>query len=51
MLLLVLLAFSDFKPEEVGQGHVNKVLNRGVGQRKLTNLSIVMNRSCSQPDP
>ena len=36
--------------EEVGQGHVHKVSNCGVGQRKLTNQSIVMNRSCSQPD-
>jgi len=36
--------------EEVGQGHVHKVSNCGVGQRKLTKWSFVMNRSCSEPD-
>ena len=39
------------KTEEVGQGHVHKVSNCRVGQKKFTNPSIVMNRSCSQTDP
>jgi len=36
--------------KEAGQGHVHKVSNCGVGQRKPTNRSIMMNRSCSQPE-
>ena len=39
------------RSEEVGQGHVHKVSNCEVGQRKLTSQSIMMNRSYSQPDP
>ena len=39
------------EPEEVRKGHVHKVSDCGVGQGKLINRSIVMNRSCSQPDP
>ena len=38
-------------PEEVGQGHGTKHQNCGISQRKLTDQSTVMHRSCSQPDP
>jgi len=34
----------------VGQGHVHKVSNVELDKNKLTDQSIVMNRSCSQPD-
>jgi len=38
-------------PEEVRRSHVHEVPNCRVGQNKITDRFIAINRSCSQPDP